>query len=191
MLAIMNLVLQGKYQWSPVRRIKMPKIGGGPRNLEIPTVQDQLVQEVLCMLLEAIYEPVFLESSYGFRPGLDTHTALQEVQKTFARSTWIIEGDISMYFNTVNHETLILILKERIDDHKLIELISAGLRSRVLLPDGVFTKTNETRVLQENGTASLVLANIYLHKLDVWMAAKEGSYDRKFKKRGNKLHNQF
>ncbi len=137
------------------------------------------------MLLEAIYEPVFLGSSHGFRPGLGPHTALKGVRESFIRSTWIIEGDISKYFDTVNHETLLQILAERISDPKLMRLIRAGLKAGVLLPNGVLIKESEVGTPQ-GGIASPILSNIYLHKLDVWMAEKKESYDIGAKRRPNK-----
>ena len=115
-------------------------------------------------ILEQIYEPLFSDTSYGFRPGRSQITALRNIRKNFGGVIWFIEGDITQYFDTVNHETLMNLLQEKIRDTKFLRLIREGLKARILLPDGKLI-CPETGVPQ-GGILSPLLSNIYLHQLD-------------------------
>jgi group II intron reverse transcriptase/maturase len=118
------------YQPRPARRQYIPKKSGkGQRPLGIQTANDKLVQEVVRMLLESIFEPTFLKSSHGFRPGRSCHTALSQVQNTFTGVRWFVEGDIKAYFDTIDHHVLVDILRRRIKDEVLISLIWKFLKA--------------------------------------------------------------
>jgi len=122
-----------RFQFKPVRRTEIPKPNGGKRKLGIPTIRDKIVQEVMRMILECIYDSpkgaYFHESSHGFRTNKGTHTALQEFRQKWQATNWIIEGDIKGCFDTFDHHILINTLKKKIQDEKFIRLIWKLLRA--------------------------------------------------------------
>ncbi|MCB9758915.1 MAG: group II intron reverse transcriptase/maturase [Alphaproteobacteria bacterium] len=162
---LQSALLEGRYQPGEIRRVQIPKPGGGERGLGIPNVVDRVVQEAVRQVLEPLYEPTFHRSSHGFRPGRSCHTALTEAKRHVkAGHAWVVDIDLEKFFDRVNHQRLMARLAERVADRRLLVLIGQMLKAGVVLPDGVVVATDEG--VPQGGPLSPLLSNVVLDELD-------------------------
>jgi group II intron reverse transcriptase/maturase len=181
----------GTFEPLPVRRRTVQEVKGNGRikhrRLGIPTIQDRIVQEAIRMILEPIYEADFSKHSYGFRPNRCTMDAVTYIGKRLVANQhtygWVIEGDITSFFDTLNQKKLMQLLRKRIKDQKMLDLIWKFLRAGVMEKEKVYHTSIGT---PQGGIVSPLLANIYLHELDRYMEQYTNRSNKSYwKKKGH------
>lgn len=161
---LLSSIRDGSYKPSPVRRKEIPKPDGGVRKLGIPTVIDRVIQQAVAQQLQTIFEPLFADGSYGYRPKRSAQQAVQRVKAYAGQGyTQVVEIDLSKYFDTLNHELLMNLLRKQIQDKRVLDLIKRYLKSGVM-ENGLLRKTEGGS--PQGGPLSPLLANIYLHEFD-------------------------
>ncbi len=171
-----ELLLMEKYEVSAVRKVEIQKPDGGKRMLGIPTVKDRLIQQAIHQELSRYYEPVFSESSYGFRPGRSAHQAIEQASKYIKEGKeWVVDIDLEKFFDKINHDRLMQRLSKGIGDKPLLRLINAYLKAGIM-DDGL----TEQRVAgtPQGGPLSPLLSNIVLDELDKELESRGHSFCR-------------
>ena len=159
---------QMSYRPQPVRQVEIPKEDGTMRPLGISCTEDKIVQEMARRILEAIYEPVFIETSYGFRPKRSCHDALRQLNnEVMGKSVnWVADIDLAKFFDTMPHQEILAVLGLRIKDRKFLQLIARMLKAGIQTPGGVVCDELGS---PQGSIVSPVIANIFLdHVLDKW-----------------------
>ena len=161
---IKESIRKGKYNPKAVRRVEIPKVDGSKRKLGIPTVVDRVIQQAIAQQLSEIYEPIFSENSYGFRPKRSCHDAILKAKEIINEGNkWVVDLDLEKFFDTVNQDLLISIIRRTVNEDKVVSLIRKYLQAGVLI-NGVFEKTEKGT--PQGGNISPILSNIMLNELD-------------------------
>ncbi|MFL1529050.1 reverse transcriptase domain-containing protein [Pseudomonas sp. O230] len=160
---IIDKMRDESFAFRGARRVLIPKANGKTRELSVAPPTDKVVQEVMRMILEAIFEPTFSDNSHGFRSGRSCHTALKQIREQWSGVTWVIEGDIKGCFDNISHEKLVTQLETRIKDERFVNLIRKSLKAGYFDKGAYFSGTIGT---PQGSIISPILANIFLHQLD-------------------------
>ena len=164
-------LLEGRYRPGDVRRVWLPKPGGGQRGLGIPNIVDRLVQQALLQVMEPIFEPTFHPSSHGFRPRRGAHTAIAEATGYLKDGyQTVVDLDLAKFFDRVHHQRLLARIAERVKDSRIVALVRLMLKAAVIMPDG--TKIAVQEGTPQGGPLSPLLSNIVLNELDGELAKR-------------------
>ena len=165
---VSNSFRKGSFNFKPSRRIYIQKLDKKLRPLTIPSPRDKIIQEGMRILLDAVFEKNFRDSSHAFRSQRGCHTALNQIKMKYGKVNWLIEGDVQQQYPSIDHNILVDILREKIQDEPFIDLIYKYMR--VGYGEKSTDKINPTKIgLAQGGSISPVLSNIYMHLFDVWV----------------------
>ncbi len=168
---LLRALLDGTYQPGDIRRVWIPKPGGGERGLGIPNVIDRWVQQAVLQVLEPVFEPTFHSSSHGFRPKRGAHTAIAEAQEYVGEGYGVVvDIDLSKFFDRVHHQRLLSRLGQKVADLRILKLIGQMLKAKVVLPDGTRVSTEEGT--PQAGPLSPLLSNVVLDEFDKELARR-------------------
>jgi len=174
--SLLEELANGKYRPQPVKRVEIPKPDGGKRRLGVPTVIDRMVQQAIVQVLQPIFEPTFSDSSFGFRPKRSAQQAIKKAKEYYEQGySNVVDIDLARYFDTVNHNLLIRMVREHVKDERIINLIRKFLRSGVLA-DGLVSPTEEGT--PQGGNLSPLLSNIYLASFDRLLESRNHRFVR-------------
>ena len=173
---IKKQLLAGEYKPLPVRRVEIPKPDGSKRKLGIPTVLDRFIQQAVGQVLSQIYDPTFSDSSFGFRPKRGAQDAIKQSKRYVEQGRkYVVDMDLEKFFDRVQHDTLMNILKERIKDARILKLIRSYLRAGMMIEGVVHDSIQGT---PQGGPLSPLLSNIILDKLDKELERRGHSFCR-------------
>jgi group II intron reverse transcriptase/maturase len=176
------------FEFQPGRRVQIPKASGGTRPLTVASPRDKLVQEAMRMILEAVYEPTFSDNSHGFRPQRSCHSALKTVKQQFQPVNWIIEGDKSKCFDSIDHHKLMSLIEGKIKDRKFTRLIWKSLKA------GYFefkVYHNNISGTPQGSIISPLLTNIFMSQLDSYVEELKKDFDKGTKSRVSPVANSY
>ena len=175
-LRIKTELLAGTYNPKPVKRVQIKKPDGGIRNLGVPTVLDRFIQQAVMQVLQSKWDGTFSENSYGFRPSRSAHQAILQAQEYLRKGKkWVVDMDIEKFFDRVNHDILMCLVRKRIQDKTVMKLLRGFLNAGVM-EQGVFARTEEGA--PQGGPLSPLLSNLMLNELDKELEKRGHSFAR-------------